>query len=345
VPEDEEVPMTELGKLLPIDLRQVWPKEARDFTPWLAENLAALGDALGMDLELSQVEASVGAFALDILAREVNTNRKVAVENQLETTDHDHLGKLLTYSSGHDADIAVWISRDLREEHRQALDWLNQRTDTNTEFYGVVVETFRIDESRPAFRFNVVARPNQWRKTKVDGGGGRTSDRQEAYRAFFQDIIDLLREQHRFTNARIGQAQSWYIFASGVKGIGYSASFGQGGRVIADIYIDIGSQEVNKGLFDLLLSRRGELELAFGEPLDWRRLENRRASRIGVFREGSIDDSPEVLEDIRHWLVERLLRLKEVFNSPLSEAVRDPAVLDAAATSQVGHPSLEDGTA
>ena len=160
--------MVELGNLQPVDLRTIWSTEAAEFTPWLAENLTTLGNALGMELELTQQEAPVGSFALDILASQVNTNRNVVIENQLETTNHDHLGKLLTYASGYNSDIVVWIAKEMRDEHRQALDWLNQRTDATTEFYGVVVEAFQIDGSRPAFRFDVVARPNQWRKTQVD---------------------------------------------------------------------------------------------------------------------------------------------------------------------------------
>ena len=224
--------MEKLGNLKPLDLRDVWPQEAAQFTPWLADNIQELGDALGMDLELKATEASVGAFALDVLATVVNSDKNVAIENQLEATDHDHLGKLLTYASGYNADVVVWLAKAIRDEHRQALDWLNQRTDTNTEFYGVVIEVFRIDESRPAFRFDVVARPNQWRKARVNAeAGGVPSKRNEAYRVFFQDLIDTLREKHQFTNAKTGRPQNWHNFSSGIKGITYGANYAQRNRV------------------------------------------------------------------------------------------------------------------
>ena len=152
-----------LAKIERVDLREAWPNEARDFTPWLAENIAELGEALGMDLELQETEASVGGYSLDVLATDLNQNRPVIIENQLETTDHDHLGKLLTYAAGYDANVIVWLTKDFRDEHRAALDWLNQRTGEDTQFFGVAVELLKIDNSRLAPHFNLVATPNEWR--------------------------------------------------------------------------------------------------------------------------------------------------------------------------------------
>ena len=320
--------MMNLGNIQQVSLREVWPNEARDFTPWLAENIDKLGNALGMDLEVQSAEAPVGSFSLDILAWDSGRGRPVIIENQLDTTNHDHLGKLLTYAAGYDAYAAVWLTREFRDEHRQALDWLNQRTGEDTQFFGVVVEAWQIDDSRPAPHFNVVAMPNDWRKRAISVGqqsgadGVEVSERMKLYRRFFQDLIDILREQHQFTNARIGQAQSWYAFSSGFSGVSYGAAFTQGMTATVNVSIDRGDGEWNKGIFARLMERKETIEADLGEPLVWETVENRRACRIPIRRPASIDDDPETLEDVQQWMVEHLLNFKRVFSSHLTELVR-----------------------
>ena len=316
--------MMNLGNIQQVSLREVWPNEARDFTPWLAENIDKLGNALGLDLEVQSAEAPVGSFSLDILARDLGGNRPVIIENQLEPTNHDHLGKLLTYAAGYDAYAIVWLTREFRDEHRQALDWLNQRTGENTEFFGVVVEAWRIDDSRPAPHFNPVVTPNDWQKqsfnsVRQSGGTDNISERTERYRQFFQDLMDILREQHQFTNARKGQPQNWYSFSSGFSGISYGGNFNQGRVVTVEVYIDRGDGEWNKGLFDRLLERKESVETTLGEPLVWEPLETRRACRVAIRRPGSIDDDPDTLESIQQWMVEHLLNFKRVFGPHLAE--------------------------
>ena len=147
--------MADLGVIERVDLREVWPDEAQDFTPWLAENLDKLGEALGLDLEFQGREVSVGPFFLDILAHDVGNDRRVVIENQLDKTDYDHLGKLLTYAAGYDAGVVVWLTGDFRDEHRAALDWLNQRTEESLEFYGVEIGAVKIGNSAPAPLFRL----------------------------------------------------------------------------------------------------------------------------------------------------------------------------------------------
>ncbi len=314
--------MTTVQKLATIervDLREIWPREASNFTPWLAEHISELGEALGMDLEIESPEAPVGGYSLDILARDPNIGL-VAIENQLEQTDHTHLGQLLTYAAGYDASTMVWIAKAFRDEHRAALDLLNARTDEDTRFFGVEVELWKIDGSRPAVNFKLVATPNEWRKqTTGNARTGNVSERGERYRAFFQALIDELREAHRFTGARKGQPTSWYEFNSGVRGISYGASFVRGGRASIGIDIDNGDGDWNKGIFDQLEENRTKIESELGGPLEWSHLDNRRACYILAVRQGSIDDDRETLEEVRQWMVERLLKFKKVFGPRLSE--------------------------
>ena len=140
-----------LGKLTRVDLREYWKHEALDFTRWLAEpeNIELLADEIGIGIQITQTEASVGRFNVDILAEEENTGRKIIIENQLEMTDHTHLGQLITYAAGLDAEFVVWIVRDVREEHQQAVDWLNEHTDEGINFFLVAIELWRIADSSP----------------------------------------------------------------------------------------------------------------------------------------------------------------------------------------------------
>jgi hypothetical protein len=198
----------QFGKIKKLNPRDIWPKEAKDFTPWLADNIGSLGEALGMELGLTDMEAAVGDFSLDLLAKDLGSGHTVIIENQLTQTDHDHLGKLLTYAAGYSASTVVWIAEVVRDEHRQALEWLNQRTDEDTQFFGVVIEVFKIDDSKPAYSFKPVVSPSEWQKAKRRHAGGTVSAKGELYRNYFQALIDELREKYQFTNAKIGQPQN-----------------------------------------------------------------------------------------------------------------------------------------
>lgn len=319
----------QFGQLRKLSLRDVWSREAVHFTPWLADNIQELGKALGLDLELESREASVGDFSLDLLATDLGSGRTVVIENQLERTDHDHLGKLLTYAAGFNASLIVWVADAIREEHRQALEWLNQRTGTDTEFFGVVVEVLKIDESRPAFNFKPIVFPNEWQKTKTRAAaaGAAPSSRGEAYRTFFQALIDELREKHKFTNARVGQPQNWHSFTSGViNGVHYNPFFAQGGRVGASVLIDIRRDwEATRKLFDWLKQDQMRIEAEFGSQLDWSKTDDVRACSISVNRPGSIEADAATLQDVHAWLVTNLLKLKKVFGPRLRAYNADKA--------------------
>lgn len=311
-----------LAKIERVDLREAWPNEARDFTPWLAENIAELGEALGIDLELQQTEAAVGGYSLDVLATDLNQNRQVIIENQLETTDHDHLGKLLTYAAGYDASVVVWLTREFRDEHRQALDWLNQRTNGDTQFFGVAVELWRIGDSLPAPHFNLVTAPNDWRRetvTKPRSDPQVVSARSERYRDFFQSLIDTLRDDHSFTGARKAQSDNWYNFASGHRGFTYTAVFNRSNQAVIILGIDSGDEAEDLRILHALEQSKQEFESSIGQDLYFQPRQNLKGCYIVLRRPGSIDDDPEVLEDIKDWMVRSLLAVKRTFDPYLTE--------------------------
>lgn len=311
-----------LSKIKRLGLRDIWAKESGDFTPWLADNIQQLGEALGMDLELQGKEQDVGDFSLDLLAKD-NTGRIVIIENQLEQTDHDHLGKLLTYAAGFDATTVVWVAESIREEHRQALDWLNQRTNANTDFFGVAVEVIQIDDSNPAVNFKLVVFPNEWQKPKRNQAAATVSAKGEQYRQYYQPLIDELREKHRFTGARIAQPQSWYSFSSGVSHASIGAVFRGNDQVSVEVYIDYGDVETNKALFDWLHARKPEIEKQLGFQLRWDRLDDKQAARISIDRPGSIQSSVTELQEIREWHIEKLLAFKKAFGPMLKQGVKE----------------------
>ena len=308
------------------NLRETWPNEAQNFTPWLAENLDQLGEALGMDLELQQVEAAVGEYSLDILATDLHSNRPVIIENQLEATDHTHLGQLLTYAAGFDAEAIVWVTRQFRDEHRQALDWLNQRTGEGSRFFGIAIELWRIGESLPAPHFNLVAAPNGWRKETVSrsrSDSSITTERSERFRNFFQELIDSLREDHRFTNARKAQPQNWYSFSSGFgQRISYGASFMVRDRqATVEVFIGDKDRNWNLQLLEDLRSYKDEIESDIGDALLWEPLETRQGCRISLRRPGRIEDDDESLTEIRNWMIQNLVAFKRAFDPKLKELV------------------------
>lgn len=311
--------MCDLGEFERVPLREIWPNERSDFTPWLAENIEILGDALGLNLEVISREMPVGALFLDLLVRDLDSARTGIIENQYDKTDHTHFGQLLTYAGFFDATIVIWISEHVRDEHREALEWLN-RTNTETQFFAVEVEVRRIDDSRPAPDLRPVVFPNEWRRATRRNTSTNTSPRNEKYRLYFQELIDELREHHRFTTARVGLAQSWYDFPSGVSGIKYYASFRGNNRVCASIWIDWGSREENSQIFDALMKRRTEIESNFGEGLIWERKDG-KSQEISVCRDGNIDSPDSELEEFRTWHSETIRRLKSAFDQEIRQAL------------------------
>ena len=306
-----------LARIERIDPRNVWPNEAQDFTPWLASHIDQLGEALGLELESE--EAPVGDFSLDILARDVGRDRPVIIENQLEETNHRHLGQLLTYAAGYDASVVIWVAKEFRDEHRAALDLLNRHTDEAIEFFGVVVEVWRIADSPPAPHFRVVCDPNERRLSRRINQNNDTTDMGERYRGFFQELVDTVTQDHRFSSQGKAKPQYFCSFSAVGRHVRYAAEFRRRDRTaMVAVWMDSGDKDTNKTLFDDLTQYRDEIEGKTGK-LDWDRQDHNKLSRVSVERTGTINDDVETLDEIQAWMVDRLLAFKKAFQPRLDE--------------------------
>lgn len=209
----EQMPSAPLGKIERCDARDIWPHEASDFTPWLAkeDNIAQLADAIGLELEVENVEVAVGPYSADILAKDTGTGQYVVIENQLAKTNHDHLGKAITYGSVLNASAIVWVATEFTEEHQKALEWLNDNTGDSLAFFGVQLEVWKIDDSRPAVRFNVVRRPAPiMRQAAVAKAGETLTDARKLQLEFWTLVRDRLLADHVVTSAQTPRPQYWF---------------------------------------------------------------------------------------------------------------------------------------
>ena len=209
--------MTNLGTLKKItDLRSIWPHEALNFTPWVAENVDLLADAVGLDITVDETESSVGDFNVDIYASETGTDRKIIIENQLEDTDHDHLGKLITYASGKGADVVIWVVKHAREEHKAAVEWLNNHTDDKIGFFLCEIKLFQIGDSQIAPAFTVVERPNDWTKEiRKTASANSTQQQRLEYWQAFNDYAFTDANFSRIFNKRKPTTDHWMDFSIG----------------------------------------------------------------------------------------------------------------------------------
>ena len=314
----------ELGTFKKVEnIRDIWPTEDGHFTPWLANNMALLNEALELDLTTGDTEEGVGDFRLDILASD-SSGHKAVIENQYGRTDHDHLGKLLTYAGGFEANTLIWIAEEFRNEHRAALDLLNNRTNDDTKFFGVRIEALKIGTSLPAPRFVIVVAPNNWAKVTKSG-----TARDKKYMEFFQPLLNTLKDDSNFRE-RITAKDKWRAvgFSSPHAGLSYNSRFiapvGQSHRV--ELYIGRNDKDDNKKIYDELRAQKESIQSDLGERLNWERLDNNNPSRISVQGYGGIDDEDNY-DEIREWMVDHLLKFKEVFGPRLAE-LADQGILD-----------------
>ena len=309
-----------LAKMKKISPRQIWGDEAKDFTPWLYENIDELGSALGLSLVSKDYEVAVGKYSLDILAEDLGENRRVVIENQLGRSDHGHLGQLLTYAADSDDNaLVVWVAPEFEIEHLKALDWLNKKADSSARFFGVSIEVWSIDDSLPAPLFRLAGAPEGWSTRRRSDPRPPPSERMARYREFFQMLIDVLREEHRFTSAQKARPDGLYVFSSGLREFKYWASSIDNQRVRIDLRIESGSRDLNLALLEKLRLEQEPIESEFGEALEWDEMEGNRGCRVAITVPGSIDDEEAVQQQLRVWMVKNLLKFKEVFSQRLGK--------------------------
>ena len=315
----------ELGSIESVNPRQVWVNEALDFTPWLRDHPDVLAKALGIDLELHDSEVSIGWFSVDLVGDDVTNGRRLIIENQLEATDHSHLGQVLTYAGGLQAATIVWISPSFRDEHRQAIDWLNAHTDESIDFFGLQLEVIKIGDSKPAVNLRPVATPNDWGRQVKQAADSQSSDQNLTRQRFFDSALaELKRQSPNFTNTSHALPQSWLSMAAGRTGFQLTWSFSKG-QLRTELYIDTGDQRTNKAFFDSLNERGVEFEAEIGTPLVWERLDAKRASRIYSGRTFAPTDLAEGSRELRDWAVSTILAFARVFR-PAIRRLAAPAV-------------------
>jgi hypothetical protein len=299
-----------LGRLEPVDLRTVWNNEATDFTPWLAreENLALLADTLGLELELKSVEAPVGPFRAALVCRESLGESLVLIENQLECADHSHLGQLLTYAAGQGAVTIVWIARRFTDEHRAALDWLNDVTSDEINFFGLEIQLWKIGDSDPAPKFNIVSQPNDW--TKRIRAVQRTGDLdpfREAQLAFWTSLHEKLKERNSPVRMRKPAPRNYMNFGAGRAGFSLAAStHSTKHQMNVQFWISPGGNQ--EAYYRLLNERREEIGQALGTQITW-------FDAWGFHfdhRAGVDPTDPNEWPAMQDWMIERLELLYRV---------------------------------
>jgi len=319
----------QLGQLRKVDLRIVWPSESGDFTPWLAtpENLKLLGDAIGLELELESTEKEVGSFSADILCKDMSTGDWVVIENQLEKTDHTHLGQLFTYAAGLKVSTVVWIAARFTDEHRAALDWLNEITNQRINFFGLEIALWQIADSAIAPKFDVVSKPNDWSRDVVAGASGKRGDLSEAQSLqlrFWSAFRDYALERSSTIKPTKPFPQHWMNMGIGRTGFNlagivstHDSSTNSNDRQEIRAEVQIYNKE-SKAYFAALREQAATIEEEFGERLTWYSAENVHSCRIYVRK--TVDLSDEADWPNQHkWLLAKLEKLRAVFETRIQQ--------------------------
>lgn len=309
---------TKLGILKSVDLRSVWGHEALDFTRWLAQedNIALLAEELDIDLENIKPEESAGRYSVDILADEVSTKRKVIIENQLEATDHKHLGQILTYASAHDASIIIWIVKDYTEEHKQAIDWFNRHMPEQIAFFLVQIELWQIGDSEPAPNFNIISQPNNWAKTLKNATSsekGNPSELKLLQQRFWQSLKEYVNKQNVKSTINYGRTprpQHWYDISFGTSKAHIALTFNsKQNQIGCELYIKNDEAKYKK-----IEKDKAAIENTLGNDIQFMELPESTAFRIIKYH-SCIPTDENKWEDYFQWLNEQAEKFQKTFKN------------------------------
>ena len=301
-----------IGKLEEVDIRELWKHEQYDFSEWLSkkENIENLNDILGLTLVDISKETYVGAYRCDLFAKDETTGIKVIIENQLEMSNHDHLGKIITYASGLDAKVVVWIVKEAREEHRSAIEWLNNNTNSNINFFLIEIHAYKIGNSDKAPMFQVIEQHNDFIKNNKSTNSSDTMNKSQSQRVeFWNQFNNVLVERGKPFNVRKATTDHWYNVAIGTSDAHIDITLVNKDSVIGvELYITD-----NKDLFDKLYQKKDEIESDLGLELDWRRLNNSKASRIVTFIKGLNFDDHSNYNELMNKTIDLAVLMRDTF--------------------------------
>ncbi len=302
-----------LGKLREIDIRKVWAHEQYDFSKWLAteNSIKDLGEVLGLSLTNVETEKFVGSYRCDILCQDEITGKNVLIENQLEPTNHDHLGKIITYASGLDASVVVWIVAEARSEHASAIEWLNKHTDDDVSFFLIEVHAYTIGDSEPAPQFKIIEQPNDFSKQvkNIAKGGGELNESQTYRLEFWNQFNDVLDARGKPFNKRKATTDHWYNVALGSSQCYLSIDLvNREHKVRVGLWIPD-----NKELFEDLFAQKDAIENDLGLTLEWNRCEGKKASYACTYLEGLDFKNQENYTELMDKIIDLALLFKKVF--------------------------------
>jgi hypothetical protein len=305
------------ARLEAVQLRKYWPDEARDFTPWLAneENLTLLGEAIGMNLELVAVEQSVGPFRADIIAKDEDD--EVIIENQLDATDHRHLGQIMVYAANRGSGVIVWVARQVTDEYRKVIDWLNEKNDVS--FFALEVELWRIASSPVAPKFNVVCEPNEFARA-IRSTGGELSATAQLQLEFWTDLAQVMSENDApFNTPRIA-ARHWCDLRIGTSRAHIGLTALRNGRLSCELYIGHSQSAL---IYKALTDDRAEIEALLGleGKLDWQPLPEKKSCRIALYKDTGSLDHRENWPESFIWMLSWAEKFKNVFAQRVKDIV------------------------